>query len=82
MSQTRPPRPRPAALDVERGWRPVDFDDLVVGDVVRTLGPRGQVLAVGVIDQIVTCKDHVRAVSPSGVAIARSDYPSIYRRIR
>ena len=59
-------------------FRFVRFDDLRVGDTVRTLTPPGSppsTLAEGVIAEIRICKDHVSALDAAGDLLARSDYP-------
>ena len=58
-------------------FRFVRFDDLRVGDTVRTLTPPGfphGILAEGVIAEFRICKDYVAALDESGHVLARSDY--------
>lgn len=57
---------------------PTTFADLQAGDLIATVTPDGDVLASGVVDRIVVCKDHDRAVDKHGDPLARSDYPHIY----
>ena len=55
----------------------VRFDDLRVGDTVRTLTPPGSpfgILAEGVIAEFCIRKDYVAALDESGRLLARSDY--------
>lgn len=59
-------------------FRPARFDDLRVGDSVRTLTPPGfsfGTLAEGVIAEFCICKDFVAALDADGALLARSDYP-------
>ena len=58
---------------------PITFADLHAGDLIATVTPDGDVLASGVANRIVVCKDHDRAVDEYGDPLARSDYPHIYR---
>ena len=59
-------------------FRFVRFDDLRVGDSVRTLTPPGfppSTIAEGVIAEIRILKDHMSALDADGNLLARSDYP-------
>ena len=58
-------------------FRFVRFEDLRVGDSVRTLTPPGfphGTLAEGVIAEFRIRKDYVAALDESGRLLARSDY--------
>ncbi|MBW3069274.1 hypothetical protein GZ998_07125 [Actinomyces sp. 594] len=57
--------------------RSTGFGDLRIGYHVQTVTPGGEILADGIIQAIVECKDHRRAVDKHRHLLARSDYPHI-----